>query len=204
MTGDVFAEVEIPGVDDGGGLAMVLAHPCSMREGAHLRSHLQLARVIEGEPIPLSAWDGHYGVMPLPLLQVTDERMQRGVFELAGRVPSAVLSAKSRIACLERQGILLLMQRLAFSSTRVVIDLPTLHESIAHVLEEADLLEDWTRARLETVPDGDDPLLTIWAEEEAFEGVISAEVDGRTYRDRLRDPAERPGVRRTVREALRR
>lgn len=31
LTGDVLADVEIPGLDDGRGLAIVLTHPCSDR-----------------------------------------------------------------------------------------------------------------------------------------------------------------------------
>lgn len=66
MTGDVFEGVAIPGVDDGAGLGMLLAHPCSMRRGAHVRDILQVARVEAGPAI--TTWDGSYGAMPLPEL----------------------------------------------------------------------------------------------------------------------------------------
>src|SRR5438046_3187332 len=68
LTGDVFRGVEIPGVDDGPGLAMIIGHPCSIRDGAHLRSHVPMARVRREAPISLPAWRGFYGVMPLPEL----------------------------------------------------------------------------------------------------------------------------------------
>lgn len=45
MQGDAFGGVEIPGLDDGPGLAMVLTHACSMRQGPQLRPRLLLGRV---------------------------------------------------------------------------------------------------------------------------------------------------------------
>lgn len=198
LTGDVFESVTIPGVDDGAGLGMLLAHPCSMRRGAHVRDVLQVARVEAGPAITM--WDGNYGAMPLPELLAPGDFRLRATFELAGRVRAVNLPLGRRVACLSSQGIVLLLQRLAFSQTRVAVDLDTLHEAIAHVLEEADLLEDWLTTRC---ADAADPSAAMPVEEERFEAVMSGMVSGKTRRQRLLDPKERAAVRRMVREAMR-
>lgn len=203
ITGDVFEGVTIPGSDGDAGLAMVLAHPCSMRRGAHLRSHVQMAPVRRSAPIGLEGWDGNYGVMPLPELQRAGEMSYRAFFEEAGRVPTGLLSPDAperRVACLSTQGILLLLQRLTFNMTRVAIDLDTLLQSIDYVLEEVDLLEEWMRNRL-VLRAGDDPGAAIRREEQEFDAVLSQAVDGSTLRDGLRDPKSRAAVRRAVRAA---
>lgn len=63
MTGDVFPDVIVPGVDDAG-LAIVLTHPCSMRsDGVHLAARLLMARVATSAAIPLERWrTGHFKV----------------------------------------------------------------------------------------------------------------------------------------------
>lgn len=201
MTGDVFDGIAIPGVDGEAGLAMLLAHPCSMRKGAHVRDHMQMARVDPGTPIPLSSWNGNYGAMPLPELLGPGDLRHRATFELAGRVPTASLASHPRVACLETRGITLLLQRVVFSQARVVVDLDTLHQAIAHVLEEADLLEEWLTSRC---PQTDEAAVraAIHQEEERFDGVMSEAASGASRRQRLLDPKERAGVRRAVREAM--
>lgn len=200
ITGDIFEGVTIPGSDGEAGLAMILAHPCSMRRGAHLRSHVQMAPVRQGGPIRLDGWDGNYGVMPLPGLQEAGEMSDRAVFEEAGRVPTDLLTPGRRVACLSTQGILLLLQRLTFNMTRVAVDLDTLLQGIEYVLEEVDLLEDWMRSRL-VLPAGENPGTAIRQEEREFDVVLSRVVDGTTLRDGLRDPKSRAAVRRAVRAA---
>ncbi len=44
MTGDVFDDVSIPGLDDGTGLAIVLTHPCSMRQSDNLVERLLIEK----------------------------------------------------------------------------------------------------------------------------------------------------------------
>jgi hypothetical protein len=199
VTGDVFREVVIPGVSTDPVTAMVLSHPCSMREGAHLRSHVQMAAIQRGAPIDLPHWDGNFGVMPLPELQRAGDRRGRAVFELAGRVATNALRLDCRVACLDTQGLLLLLQRLAFNMTRVLIDLDVLLQSIDYVLEEVDLLEEWMRTRL--VGTTDIPA-AIAENEDAFDVVMRRLVAGTSLRDRLRDPKSRATVRREVRSAL--
>lgn len=201
MTGDVFRDVAIPGVENGPSLAMVVAHPCSMRDGAHVRSHVQMAAIRAGPPIPLSGWNGHFGAMPVPDLLSEGDLTLRAVFELAGRVETAMLPHDRRIACLSTPGILLLLQRLTFSLTRLALETDVLLQSIDYVLEEAELLEDWMRSRM-TSDVGEDLVAAIRAHELAFDEVMSQETDGSNLRASLRDPKLRATVRRTVHAAL--
>ena len=223
MTGDVFADVEIPGVEGGAGLALVLMHPCSMRDGAHLRDHLTMCAVRKGAPILPDHWLGNFGVMPLPDLVGDGGLKHRAVFELAGRVPAKSLDLATRTACLgprgcgrrldplleqvrlfDDRGIVFLLQRLAFSNTRVAVDLETIHKSIEHVLEEANLLEQWiesTTASPGSAPDHTD----ITAAEATFDALMQR-VDPGTQlsnRDMLRKPMTRAAVRRSVVAELR-
>lgn len=201
ITGDVFDGVAIPGCDEEAGLAIVLAHPCSMREGAHLRSHVQMAAVRRGAPISLDHWEGNYGVMPLPELRRTGDFRDRAVFELAGRVPTGILTPERRVASLDTKGILLLLQRLTFNMTRYAPDLDTLLETIEYVLEEVDLMEEWMRGRL-NIGEGVDVGVAIRDEERAFDAILSQEINGSSLREGLRDPKSRATVRRAVRAAL--
>lgn len=201
VTGDLFEGVAIPGSDSEAGLAMVLAHPCSMRRGAHLRSHVQMAPVRAGAPITLERWDGNFGVMPLPGLRTTGDLRDRAIFEEACRVPTSILRSERRVACLSESGILLLLQRMTFNMTRVAVDLDTLLQSIDYVLEEVDLLEEWMRTRL-VAPAGLALEPAIREQEVAFEIVLGRTVDGPTLRDGLRDPKARAAVRRAVRAAM--
>lgn len=201
ITGDVFEGVTIPGTDEDLGFAIVLAHPCSMRAGAHLRSHVQMATVRRGPPILLEGWDGNYGVMPLPGLRRPGDLRDRAVFEVSCRVPTSILTPERRVACLDTKGILLLLQRLTFNMTRYAPDQDTLLESIDYVLEEVDLMEEWMRARL-VLGEGEDPEVAIRDQEQAFDAILSQEINGSTLRNSLRDPKSRATVRRAVRAAL--
>ena len=199
ITGDIFQGLRVPGSEDDGGLAMVVAHPCSMRQGAHLKPHVQMAVVRNGPPIPLDRWDGNYGVMPLPELHRPGDLSPRAVFELAGRVPTDELLRHRRMACLSAKGILLLLQRMTFSMTRVVVDLDILLGSIDFVLEEVELLDEWMQGRLDTRNGNLEP--AIHDEERLFDDVMRSEIDGNSLRQHLRDPASRAKVRRSVRAA---
>lgn len=199
LTGDVFRDTLIPGVSDTPGMALVLAHPCSMRQGAHLRSYVQVAGVQSVAPISVRQWDGNYGVMPLPDLLGAGDATQSAAFELTGRVASTELSADRRLASLSTTGLLFLLQRLAHYWTRVVIDLDTLLESVGHVLEEADLLEEWVRGRWDPSAERGE---LIRRSELEFDEVMGREVAGMTRRRALRDPKLRAAVRRAVHDEL--
>jgi len=203
MTGDVFADVEIPGVDGGPGLALVLTHPCSMRSGGHVRERVMACRVEDGPPIRQDKWaTGFFNVMPLPGLAATGDLGHRAVFELSGRVLTTSLDFTKRLSCLEETGIALLLQRLAFSYTRSVIEVEVLHASVAHLLVEAELLEQWVEDRAAAAGAATSDL--ILSAEEEFDGLMNEidSVPGKTHRDRLKDPATRAAVRRLVAKRL--
>jgi hypothetical protein len=203
MTGDVFDGVEIPGVDGGPGLALVLSHPCAMRDGAHVRDHIMMCAVRKSAPISRQGWLGNVDVMPLPDLLCDGRRKHRAEFDQSGRVRTALLDPTKRVACLDDTGIALLLQRHAFSHTRHAIEIDVVHKSVAHLLEEASLLEEWIEATCAaggTDPSADD----VRAAEADFDALMlrTDPKTGETNRARLRDPMTRAAVRRLVRTEL--
>lgn len=197
MQGDVFEEIEIPGLDDGLGLAVVMTHACSMRQGANLRPRLLMGRVAtRQQPIALP-WKGHFAVLPLPDLR-TDKPEDNYIlsFDELGTVATATLDLAARIACLDDFGIALLNQRHAHYFTRYAVETAVLHEQSANVLVEAELLEDWIEA---AVPDDAED----W---DARASVYTAEFDQFVgpHRGDLKKPSRRAAVRRIVNEEIRR
>lgn len=192
VQGDVFKGIEIPGVDDGPGLALIVQHACSMRHGASLREKLFLARVRAGPRIPPAMWKrGHFGCMPLPELIPEDETWYQADFEACGLVRSSEISRDARIACLDDYGIALLQQRQAHYMTRVIVELEVFAEVLAPVLVEAELMEDWNQRAG----------LTLDQAEAEFHDFITAPLDsleGRTLQNDLKDPSKRSAVRRSV------
>jgi len=117
--GDVFRNVEIPGLNVGRGLAMITGLP----------------------------WTGNFRVMPLPDLLLGEAPGNWvATFEDLGTVGSATLDLRERIACLDDRGVVLLQQRHAHHVTRYVVETPVLYEQCSNVLAEAELLEDWIDA----------------------------------------------------------
>ncbi len=142
LTGDVLADVEIPGLDDGRDLAIVLTHPCSMRrDGVHLQDRIFVARVVEHAVVPASQWNGHYAKMPLSGL--INGASYAALFDSAGLVRSEFLIETERVACLSEFGVNLLQQRLIFHLTRFVAPTFKLHESCVGVFREIELHDEW-------------------------------------------------------------
>ena len=194
--GDIFAGVHIPGIEDGAGLAMVITHACSMRQGHSLRARLIVARVeLRTPPIPLP-WSGNFRFMPLPDLTPGEPGSWATNFEALGTIRSEILLMAERIACLDDRGVLLLQQRHAHHLTRYVVETEALYEQCASVLGEAELLEEWLTASLEDLEDGCSGRVAEEAAEfDAFVG---------PFRDDLNDPSRRASVRRTVNQEIRR
>lgn len=212
MTGDVFTGVEIPGVDDtDDNLAMITTHPCSMR-GRHgrLKRRVSMARVQEEAPFSLASWPTMFPKrMPLPELKGEGEpTFYLADLEEVGRVATEDLAYGRRMACLSDYGLLLMLQRLVFAYTREIVDTPTLMKTTKHVLEEADLLEEWNERVISSVPTPEANLMErLRVEGGEFDRLLSESISddaGRTYtlRDDLRDPPRRPSVRRAVHNAI--
>ena len=199
LQGDVLDGIEIPGLDDGVGLATILAHPCAMRTaGGALRPRIAMARVRPYEGIPFDSWPkGHYRVLPLPDLrpQLPQERVAAD-FEMSGPVRTTNLAASPRIACLSEYGIAVLQQRLVHHETRVVIELPVLDEQSAPNIEEAALLEEWLVSLVQNPNDAN--------EVAELTGRFNDYLDsaGNQLRRALREPLKRAGVRRQIMQEI--
>jgi len=194
LTGDVFEDVAIPGVD-GTGLGIVLTHPCSMRtDGVTLARRLLMARVSASGKIPLKSWKtGHFKVMPLPLLM---GRHYSALFDEMGMVKSPILRATHRMACLTPFGINLLQQRFVWYLTRFLAPTHRLGEASEAVFEEVDLCAEWVS---EATSAGGDPT----AAEQAFhEWIRSSDESGSRRQDLLRERQRRAGLRQEMRRRI--
>jgi hypothetical protein len=198
MQGDVFAEIEIPGVEDGPGYAAVVTHPCSMRrDGVHLSERLLVARVEAAVPVPLDRWaQGNFKVLPLPELLGDDSESYALKFDLSGRVASARLMEAERLACLDTLGICLLLQRLVHHQSRVIVPTSTFHEACAAVFEEVDLAEEW----LEAARSAGEELDAAAVEFHSF--LRAPRDDERSLQEALHDAARRAHVRRAIRTKI--
>jgi len=220
MTGDVFAGVAIPGVEewagDGEKLAMVVSHPCSMRQGPFLKPRLGVVRVVEHKPIALSEWrKRHIHLLPLPDLTAASADEDEGdivavqthhaaIFELRGRVEVQDLDPDKRLACLSEEGVAYLHQRMGHSDTRYSASKKELMTACASVFAEMELWEEWNDALM-------DPAALAEPDHRAAElERLAIEFDQelslpRQYgkarsslRDDLGDPTKRPGARRQI------
>jgi len=64
--GDVFRDIEIPGLEQRPAAVMIIQHPCSMRAGAELRKRLTVAAVRCRQMIRDADWQGYAWAMLLP------------------------------------------------------------------------------------------------------------------------------------------
>ena len=194
LTGDVFEDVVIPGVD-GTGLGIVLTHPCSMRtDGVTLARRLLMSRVSASGEIPLKKWKtGHFRVMPLPLLM---GKHYSALFEEMGMVESVSLRATNRVACLTPYGINLLQQRFVWYLTRFLAPTHRLGEASEAVFEEVDLCSEWVMASTSV---GGDPTA---AESSFHEWIRSSDESGTSRQQLLREPQRRAGLRQEMRRRI--
>lgn len=202
MQGDVFTGVVIPHARDHEAI-QITTHPCTMRGAqGRLKPVLQAAPVVNYQQVPLENWrTGHLRVLPLPDLQGADSAPRAALFDQVGLFLTDELDLDRRLACLSDEGILLLQQRFVCCLTRVNLKLSTLDVASRHVLEEAELLEEWneTLAR-PRVGDGEDLASVLEDEAAEFDALLSA--GDPQLRLGLLDPATRAQVRRAVRQEI--
>jgi hypothetical protein len=221
MTGDVFSDINVPGVEDTDGdderLAMVAVHPCSMRDGYTMKPALQVMRVLRTEVIELNAWRSHYDRMPLPNLfgragedDVPDpDDSYAVIFDLRGRVRTTDLALEKRVACLSEEGVGFLHQRMGHCDTRYAARVADLMAACAAPFVEAELAEEWNRKVL----DPDELVDPIKRDEHLaesaknFDDVLSTlrtkpQMGKKSTRYRLRDdlavPRKTPAARREI------
>jgi hypothetical protein len=147
MQGDVFTGLYIPFLATKKVNVLVVSHPCTMREGATLRDRVTIVRVkSDSRPMPKEFWLGNLNVMPLPGLIPDSPKNYYADFRDIITIDPTELVLSQRIATMTHRGILLLQQRYICAHTRLVVDLPTLHEQALSVMVELELQRDWVEA----------------------------------------------------------
>jgi hypothetical protein len=199
MTGDVFAGPQVPGcaVHE---LVMVLAHPCSLRQGITLVERLQSLPVGPHQAIPLQAWKGHYRVMPLPELRDEGSRPYAARLTEFGMVPREEFDLDRRLCCLTELGVVLLQQRFFHNQSRVKVGRERLFEASAPVFTEIELWTQWNEQLAEPrVKAGEDRAGVLADEAQAFDALLRSEHPEATdLRAALKVPRLRSNVRRRV------
>lgn len=187
FTGDIFDDVTILGVQEGG-KAMVLAHPCTIRgKNAELKENIMVCAVESHVPLTPEKWqNGYYSLVPLPAMPSDGFEFSVGRFDRMGLAKSDQLKPSQRLACLSEEGINILQQRLVFHLTRTEIPTDTFMQAFGHTYEEAELLETWTERLSQQMEPAEAA--------KAFEGWIRA--DGR--QDSLQNHQQRATVRRAM------
>lgn len=142
FTGDVFGDVEIPGV--GTMAAIVIAHPCSIRgRQGRVTPQTLVAAVDAHDKVGADQWSkGFFDRFPLPELPPSGE-FHVARLGLVGLASTDDLMSADRVACLSHQGINLLQQRLVFHQTRLEVHTGKFQQAFDHTYEEAELLEEW-------------------------------------------------------------
>ncbi len=191
FTGDVFENVTIPGIQENG-MAVVVAHPCSMR-GKHgsFRDRVLVAHVVESKKIGKDVWEnGYFDLTPFPDLY--EGKFHVGHFDSMGSVCWQALTT-GRLACLSPFGLNLLEQRLIWHVARIEVPISKIEQAFAHLFEETELLHEWNDTLCESG-------ISVEDATKYFEEFIrSNHDDGFTLQDMLKIPERRPEVRRACR-----
>ena len=145
--------------------------------------------MIRKDGIRKTEWtDGYADYFPLPLLSRFAKANGFDLanvpwaahLQLAAPVPTVELDPRRRVACLSGEGTHVLLQRLVFADTRVVVRTESLAYKIAPKLEELESLQTWNEdlvaPKVEAGADLDAELLAAATE---FDGVCGATSDDR-------------------------
>lgn len=195
FTGDVFENVEVIG-DDEGASVVILQHPCALLDKKNEpREILLAARLIDYLEVTPRDWGGNYDVMPIVVLESAPLKHQAIALDQLVLVRSANLSLGKRVACMEVDGITLLLQRWTNVNTRVVVPRWRFGQVIDAQFAEAEGMESWCaqRQRARIKPPQALKEATDWLDGRS-------EDTGRPRRDLLKDPAYRKGVIRRMYE----
>lgn len=140
--GDVYRGICLPTYDGEHDHVILATHPCSMREGAHLRARVQAFAVVRHRHVDPARWPTSFKkVMPLPSLGSNEHRA--GQLVDTGPVTPEQLANATRVATLSPRGILLLQQRIIWTLAHTAVRLDTLAEHTGPALAELELLEYW-------------------------------------------------------------
>lgn len=151
-------------------LAMIVAHPCSMRQGGKLRKRLVVAEVSPHQKVPPEKWPtDFFDVFPLP--EMCDGKPFGVFFHHLHTVDTAQLERCTRAAVLTQYGQGVLLQRWIHHMARLVVDEQELTELIVPVQDELSLQMDWVEAGLDATKHlGDDHASGLVAELDGSEG----------------------------------
>ena len=185
FTGDIFNEVDIPGV--GKVPAIIIGHPCSIRgKNGTLAEQTPVASVEEHTEIAARLWsNGYFKMMPLAGLPLAG-RFHVARLDRFGLAFTDDLRKAQRLAYLSHPGINQLQQRLVFHQTRLAVPTSQFHQAFDHTYEEADLLEEWS-TELATIDT--DPM-------SSFDSWIREGTPSR--QERLKNHQERAPIRREI------
>jgi hypothetical protein len=192
--GDVFTGITLAGYESSHHEAvMLVGHPCSLREGADLRSRLQAIAVRPHQRVPPEVWPTAYKqCLPLPALD--DGGSKAALVREMGIVTREQVTNARRVATLSKRGILLLQQRLVWTLARTVVRLDTFEEHNAPQFTELELLEYWNEQLCDKCAPAE---LTVALETVAKQFEDYMREGG--WREMLEQPERRTEVRRAAR-----
>lgn len=185
--GDVLREV----VTIGGAtlpLAMIIAHPCSMRSGLKLRKQLAVAEVVPLGEVPPEKWPTtHFDWFPLLGLREVETSVAVS-FHRLHTVESAQFEALERVTVLSEYGQMVLLQRWINHMVRLVAEQQEITELIRPVQHELSLQQDWADLALEGATFSDDAARNTRIRELAdeFQAFLGHPADEASLRNQLR------------------
>ena len=180
--GDVFRNIDIPGIDNPSRMAMLFIHPCTMRSNGRLIPQVTMLAVREFPPnregnFPgLGAWErGYNNKMPLYELEGEGSPLHFANFLEIGTVDSRYLFPRDRVAGLALEGRLQLLHRATYHFSRLAPSSNDFRAKTKRVEVELELMENWVsesvrialsvpsqeREELHLIEDAEDKF-TIW------------------------------------------
>lgn len=202
--GDVFSNVELPGLSEHYDHAMLFLHPCTMRQGAGLAPEVTVIgvkvksakKVMTGPEAWERHWSNSFSVMPLPDMYNQGKGTHVAEFMKMATVSSSALVRDNRISTLSPEGRLHLLQRAFHHFSRTIVPLRDIRPSMRPVEREIELQTDWVEACCEQQASESDEVIA--EAERAFNDFVSA--DGR--REQLRDGISEFEVSRAVKKEI--
>lgn len=151
FTGDVFFDISIDGTAEApvAGV-LVLQHPCALRsDGNELLPKILVAEVrLHPDQRSSTQWNGSFNLMPLTgLLEPRKTDSYAGFFDHLHFAEREALDPRKRVACMDKMGIALLMQRWTYHNTRVAIPTPRFKTMFGPQYAEANGIEDYNQVR---------------------------------------------------------
>lgn len=147
FTGDVFKGITPIGETEPATL-IILQHPCAlMNKDNELREVLLAAKIVDHPDVSVSQWGRNYDRMPVVVLDSKPPLHQAVAFDELALVRTSDLELSRRIACMEIEGIAVLLQRWTNVNTRVVVPRWRFEQVIEPQRAEVEGIEYWCTER---------------------------------------------------------